>query len=144
MPSEDLNSYMEQMYLCNPLVQPLLQRVVGAASFPGASRGLDAGCGVGLQIPLLAAAVGPQGRITGLDIAPEFLAEAKDNVKYKGLTDRVTFCQSDIYDPPFENEEFDWIWSANCACYAVRQPLQLLQGFRRTLKPGGLLLLLIR
>jgi demethylmenaquinone methyltransferase/2-methoxy-6-polyprenyl-1,4-benzoquinol methylase len=55
----------------------------------------------------------------------------------------VTLIQGDIYDLPVGGQKFDWIWSANCACYAVNRPLQLLEGFYSTLKPGGLLVILI-
>ena len=143
MPSPNPDPYMEKLYLSNPLQEPLVRKVVQAIDPPTGSRGLDAGCGVGLQVPPLADAVGPQGHITGLDISREFLEEARKNVGNWGLGDRVTLVQDDIYDLPFEDQEFDWIWSANCACYAVNRPLQLLRGFRRALKPGGLLLILI-
>src|SRR5258708_15822725 len=37
------------------------------------SYGVDAGCGPGLWIPLLARAIDPPGRIFGLDLSPEAL-----------------------------------------------------------------------
>lgn len=38
---------------------------------------LDLGCGTGLNLPLLAEAVGPSGLVIGLDLSPEMLAMAR-------------------------------------------------------------------
>ncbi len=143
MPEYDPAAYMKKLYLSDPLQDPLLRRVINSAGLPRASRGLDAGCGVGLQIPALAEAVGPQGHVTGLDILPQFIEEAGRNVSRWAVAGRVSLIQGDIYKPPFGDRELDWIWSASCACYAMRRPLELLSGLRRILKPGGLLLIVI-
>ena len=143
MPEYDPATYMDELYLSDPLQEPLMRRIVKAIGIPEGSRGLDAGCGVGLQIPPLAEAVGPQGRVTGLDILPQFVEEAGRNIAKWGLEERVSLVQGDIYALPFKDRQFDWIWSASCACYAMGRPLQLLEGFRRILKPGGQLLIVI-
>jgi arsenite methyltransferase len=41
---------------------------------------LDAGCGAGGFLPLIAAEVGPNGRITALDLAPENIATVAHRV----------------------------------------------------------------
>jgi ubiquinone/menaquinone biosynthesis C-methylase UbiE len=143
MPEHDPAAYMEKLYLSDPLQDPLVRQVVRTVGLREGSRGLDAGCGVGLQIPPLAEAVGKQGHVTGLDIRPEFLEEAGRNICRWGLGGRVSLVQGDIYDPPFGDQEFDWIWSASCACYSMSRPLQLLEAFRRILKAGGQLLIVI-
>jgi ubiquinone/menaquinone biosynthesis C-methylase UbiE len=143
MAEYDPGTYMEKLYLSDPLQDPLMRRVVKAIGLPAASNGLDAGCGVGLQIPPLAEAVGPGGHVTGLDILPEFIKEAGRNLGNWGIAERVSLVVGDIYALPFEDHQFDWIWSASCACYSMGRPLQLLEGFRRILKPGGSLLIVI-
>jgi SAM-dependent methyltransferase len=143
MTGYDPAAYMEELYLSDPLQDPVVRLIVEEIGLPAGSRGLDAGCGVGLQIPPLAEAVGPRGRVTGLDILPEFVEEAKRNVGRWAFADRVSLVQGDIYKPPFQDRQFDWIWSASCACYAMKRPLELLKGFRRILRPGGLLLIVI-
>jgi len=143
MPGHDPAAYMEELYRSDPLQDPLMRRIVRSIRLPRGSRGLDAGCGVGLQIPPLAEAVGAGGHISGLDILPQFLQEARRNIARWKLQERVSLVQGDIYDPPFRDREFDWIWSASCACYAMNRPLELLQGLRRILEPGGLLAIVI-
>jgi SAM-dependent methyltransferase len=58
-----------------------------AAKLPENSRGLDAGCGPGGILPLLAEAVGHKGEILGLDYTPEHVAFARD-VKGKYLNEK--------------------------------------------------------
>ncbi len=42
---------------------------------------IDAGCGTGLSLPLLRAAVGARGRIIGIEQCPEMLAKARECVR---------------------------------------------------------------
>jgi len=37
----------------------------------------------------------------------------------------------------FDDDTFDWVWSANCAGYAPGEPLPLLKELARVVKPGG-------
>jgi ubiquinone/menaquinone biosynthesis C-methylase UbiE len=38
---------------------------------------IDAGCGTGLTFPVLESAVGPRGRIVGIELSPEMVAQAR-------------------------------------------------------------------
>ena len=143
MAEHDPAAYMEELYRSDPLQKPLLRRILRSIQLPVGSCGLDAGCGVGLQIPLLAEAAGPQGHVTGLDILPQFVQETSRNLATWELEERAKVVQGDIYELPFGQREFDWIWSASCACYAMSRPLELLEELRRVLKPGGLLMIVI-
>jgi len=143
MSEHDLDANRDRLYLSHPLQDPLVRRVLQSVGLPGGSRGLDAGCGVGLQIPLLAEAVGPRGHVTALDILPQFVAEAAGNVVDWGLAGHASLVQGNVFAIPFADRGLDWIWSSNCACYSMRRPLDLLTEFRRVLKPGGQLLILI-
>lgn len=51
---------------------------------PG-QRVLDVGCGSGLNIPELAAAVGPDGEVVGVDRSPQMLEVARRKVERLGL-----------------------------------------------------------
>ena len=139
----DVDGYAAKLRVTDPLRAPLLRSAIQALELPKGSHGLDAGCGVGLQIPLLAEAVGPGGHVTGLDVLPEFLAHAEALAKELGLKDQVSLRQGDINDLPFDDATFDWLWSASLAGYGADQPLAQLRGLARVVRPGGTVALLI-
>ena len=53
----------------HPLREGIVRDAAAALRLAAGSRGLDAGCGVGLAAFTLAEAVGPQGRVVGLDLS---------------------------------------------------------------------------
>ncbi len=69
--------YIDSLLAAEPLRKPLMQSIIEALQLPTGSRGLDVGCGIGLQALLLAKATGEQGHVTGIDILPELLKFAK-------------------------------------------------------------------
>jgi ubiquinone/menaquinone biosynthesis C-methylase UbiE len=125
-----------------PLRQPVMRAAIQALNLPPGSRGLDAGCGTGFQSILLAEAIGAQGHVAGLDLSPEMLAYAEKLVDETGLAGRVSFRQGDVRALPFEDDSFDWAWSADCVGYAPIEPLPLIRELRRVVKPGGLVAIL--
>ncbi len=134
----DATEYMERMLrITEPLSAPLIRSAIKALELPKGSQGLDAGCGIGLQIPLLVQTVGPGGHVTGLDVLPEFLAHAEALAEELGLKDQVSVKQGDINDLPF-----DWLWSASAAGYGADQPLAQLGELARVVRPGGMVALL--
>ena len=82
----DTDSYMLSLLEANPLRESTLRAVIETLQLPSGSRGLDAGCGIGLQCLLLAEAVGLNGHVTGLDVSTEFLNRGVEIVKEAGLS----------------------------------------------------------
>lgn len=60
---------------------------------PG-DRVLDVGCGTGLNVPALSAAVGTEGLVVGLDLSPDMLRVARTKASRAGL-DQVCFVEAD-------------------------------------------------
>ncbi len=63
MPSEipDMEYVAQMLLVGNPLIEPVDHSAILALQLPLGSRGLDAGCGIGLQALLLAEADGACG-----------------------------------------------------------------------------------
>jgi ubiquinone/menaquinone biosynthesis C-methylase UbiE len=126
----------------NPLRAPLLRAITQALQLPAGSCGLDAGCGIGLQTLLLLEAVGPDGQVTGLDINPELLAYGRGLAARVGVSNQVTFREGDVAHLPFDDNHFDWVWSADCIGYPAGDLAPFLGELIRVLKPGGSVILL--
>lgn len=130
-------NYVEMATVFNHLKEPVLRSAIEALQFSSGSRGLDAGCGIGLQALMLAEAVGAKGHVTGLDFSPEFLVCAKDMVKKAGLSERISFREGDVNNLPFNDNTFNWAWSVDCVGYAPIEALPLVKELARVIKPGG-------
>ena len=69
----------------------------------------DLACGTGGQTITLAQ--NTKGTITGLDISPDFIEKFNTNAKKLCLQNRVKGIVGSMDNLPFQNEEFDVIWS---------------------------------
>ena len=138
----DANLIIQNLLQANPLREPTLRSIIRSLQLPRGSRGLDAGCGIGLQSILLAETVGAEGHVTGLDIMPKLLAYGKELASKVGLSERVTFRAGDVSCLPFEDDRFDWAWSADCIGYPAGDLTPLFQELVRVVKPGGHIILL--
>ena len=135
--NSEMDTYAHVLTVTDPLRVPVIQTAIQALQISRGSRGLDAGCGVGLQSLLLAEAVGTDGCITGLDLSPELLVYARKNAEKAGLTKQVEFKEGDVKNLPFENNTFEWAWSADLVGYAPLDSLPLVKELVRVVKPGG-------
>ena len=139
----DIQNYIDKLARSWPLCKPLIRRILDTLNLPAGSSGLDVGCGLGHQTLLLSETVGPDGRITGVDIRPEFLDVAKQLAADAGQTKRLNFRTGDMNALPFADNTFDWVWSADCAGYAPCDPPTLMRELIRVIRPGGRLFLVI-
>jgi SAM-dependent methyltransferase len=134
----DNGSYIKALLEFDPLRKAVLREIIKELNLPGGSRGLDAGCGIGLQCLLLADEVGAGGHVTGMDISAGMLDYGRDMVKKAGLSERISFKEGDVAGLPFADNTFDWAWSADCVGYNPADPLPLLKEMMRVVKPGGM------
>jgi SAM-dependent methyltransferase len=106
---------------------------VSRLALPPRSRVLDVACGTGnLAIPLAR-----QGCIvTGVDIAPNLLVQARERAAAEGLT--TTFDEGDAEQLPYRDGAFDTVVTMFGAMFAPRPEL-VASEFGRVLKSGGLL-----
>lgn len=135
--TDDADLQITALEQANPLREPVLKAVIDALQLAPGSHGLDIGCGIGLQTLLLAAAVHSTGHVTGLDISPDLLDYARRRVAASPLADRITFKEGSMYRLPFEDDTFDWAWSADCVAYPGGDNLPVLLEMARVVRPGG-------
>ncbi len=125
-------------------MNPVIADAIRALGLPEGSRGMDAGCGIGMQAFALAEAIGKKGHVIGLDFTSEFLCYAQKSLNNNALESRVSFCRGDVRNIPFKDRSFHWIWSSNCAGYApFLEPVPVLKEMVRKIIPGGLIALLV-
>lgn len=134
--------YIQRLLESNPLREPTLREIIQALNLPAGSRGLDAGCGIGLQTLLLIEAIGDDGHVTGLDILSELLAYAQNLVAECGQAEHITFRQGSVDQLPFDDNSFNWVWSADCIGYPAGDVEPVLKELKRVVKPGGDIILL--
>lgn len=77
----------------------------------------------------------PEGKtITGIDISQKMLDQAESRINaYQG---NLRVQQADVHDMPFEDEQFDQIFTS-CTFCSVPNPIDGLKALQRVLKPGG-------
>jgi SAM-dependent methyltransferase len=71
---------------------------------------LEIGCGTGAATIPFAEAVGPRGRVVGVDLSAPMLESARKRVAKSGLAN-ITLLQADAQVHPFEPEQFELITS---------------------------------
>jgi SAM-dependent methyltransferase len=96
---------------------------------------LDLGSGAGFDCFLAARAVGPQGRVIGVDMTPDMVSKARANAT-KGGYANVEFRLGEIEHLPVADASIDVIIS-NCVINLSPDKAQVFQDAFRALKPGG-------
>lgn len=96
---------------------------------------LDVACGTGRNFPFY-----PRGcRITGVDLSPAMLEEARRRAQHLGLD--VSLREMDAEHLDFPSDRFDTVVSSLAVC-TYPHPVEALKEMARVAKPDGTLLLL--
>ena len=96
---------------------------------------LDLGCGGGLDCFLAAKAVGPSGRVIGVDMTPEMVERARASAAAGGYAN-VEFRLGEIEALPVEDGSVDALMS-NCVINLVPDKARAFGEAYRVLRPGG-------
>lgn len=111
----------------------LRRRVIGLLRLRPGDTVLDVACGTGLSFPLILEAIGPAGRLVGVEVSPDMMALARERVAREGWSN-VTLIQA-----PMEKAAAPFPLDAILFNYThdvLRSPLALLAAFRDA-KPGA-------
>lgn len=97
---------------------------------------IDAGCGPGLWTPLLADAIGPSGRIIGVDISVEALITAQQRSYGTAYRRQIEYKQASLEQLPVRTGTADVVFSANVSEY-LPHPIETFAAMGRSLRHGG-------
>jgi enediyne biosynthesis protein CalE5 len=110
-------------------------RLVADARIRPGLRVLDLGSGTGYPALLAAQTVGPDGSVTGIDLAEQMLEVARRKASLLKLAN-VTFRAGDVTTLPFEANSFDAVTSRFCLMFLPDIP-KAASEIARVLKPGS-------
>jgi len=96
---------------------------------------LDLGSGAGVDAILAARAVGPTGRVLGVDMTAEMLSRARANAAAAGL-DNIEFHEGRLEALPVDDASVDAVTS-NCVINLVPDKAAVFREIHRVLRPGG-------
>jgi SAM-dependent methyltransferase len=105
------------------------------ASLKSGQTVLDLGSGAGFDCFLAARAVGPSGKVIGVDMTHEMLSKARENAEKNGFRN-VEFRLGEIEALPVADNSVDVIIS-NCVINLSPEKQRVFAEAHRVLKPGG-------
>ena len=108
---------------------------VGRLDLKAGETVLDLGSGPGLDALLAARAVGPTGRVIGVDMTDEMLERARATAAKAGAT-QVEFRKGRLEALPVEAASVDAVTS-NCVINLVPDKAEVFREMARVLRPGG-------
>ena len=96
---------------------------------------LDLGSGAGFDVFLAANQVGKTGKVIGVDMTPQMITKARENVE-KGNYSNVEFRLGEIENIPVQDNSIDVVIS-NCVINLSPEKQKVFNDTFRILKPGG-------
>lgn len=111
---------------------------IAMASLKEGDTVLDLGAGAGFDCFLAANKVGQKGKVIGVDMTPEMVEKARENME-KGGYDNVEFRLGEIENLPVADNSVDTIIS-NCVINLAPDKRKVFMEAFRVIKPGGRLM----
>jgi ubiquinone/menaquinone biosynthesis C-methylase UbiE len=129
---EEMSRKVEAIYL-TPDVVAQRKRILEALALTTGERVLDIGSGPGLLAYDMALAVGPKGRVCGVDISQPMIAMAEKRCSEQPWAE---FRIAGATELPYPDDEFDAAVSTQVYEYVRDVPAALAE-LHRVLRPGG-------
>ncbi|MBU6506744.1 MAG: methyltransferase domain-containing protein [Alphaproteobacteria bacterium] len=127
------DNWARQNEFTEAMLAPVMVPLIAAASAKPGERVVDTGCGCGALALALAKAVGPQGRVLGIDVSPAMLAVARHLTPPEA---RAEFVEADATTYAFPRAGFDLLASRHGVMFFA-DPERAFANLRTALKPGG-------
>jgi arsenite methyltransferase len=129
---EETSRKVESLYM-TPEVVAQRHQVLKALALREGERVLDIGSGPGLLAYDMAASVGPNGRVCGIDISEDMLTMSRKRCADQPWTE---FQRSDATNLPYPDDSFDAAASTQVYEYVRDVPVALAELYR-VARPGG-------
>lgn len=128
---------ISQLYLreVDPRFAPVVENIIRRGGLKPGQHILDLGTGTGAVAIGAARLVGPDGRVTAVDISPEMLMLARRRVVDLGPKN-VEFCEGRAEAIPAEDGAFDVVLASLSLMYVIDRGAAARE-MRRVLRPGG-------
>jgi SAM-dependent methyltransferase len=125
----------------NRFHEPEMRAIIAGLGLPAGSRGIDVGCGVGLYTLWLAEAVGPNGRVLGIEPTAERIEAARALTAAQAGPQGLEFREGDGTAIEAGAGAFDWLFCGN-VLHHIPDTQAALKEFARVVRPGGLVVVL--
>lgn len=112
---------------------PIAAGLVAKLDVEPGERALDIGCGRGAALLPLTAAVGPTGRVLGIDLAPGMVSRTAAETQH---LPHVEVRVGDALDPDLPQGSFDVV-ASSLVLFFLPDPLESLRAWVRLLAPDG-------
>jgi SAM-dependent methyltransferase len=114
-----------------------LHRIIEDLPLQPGDRVLDVPCGDGCYAVWLAERVQPGGSVVGADCSLAYLDMAREQAARSAAVGALSFVAADVYQLPFEEGSFDFIWCSQ-SFVSLTEPERALREMKRILRPGGM------
>jgi ubiquinone/menaquinone biosynthesis C-methylase UbiE len=136
-----LPAYDAQLSGFHRAFEPELQQIVDALPLTPAMKVLDLACGDGFYTRRIADRLGLGGSVTGVDLNPAYLSEARREAAHKTGHAAMAFVAASFDRLPFADDAFDFVWCAQ-SLRSLPEPVAVLAHLARVLRPGGIVAVL--
>jgi phosphatidylethanolamine/phosphatidyl-N-methylethanolamine N-methyltransferase len=108
-----------------------LERVIDDLEIPPGARVLEVGAGTGTSFP----AYPNHCEVTGIDLAPDMLARARQKIEDNGWT-HLKVIEMNALSLDFPDNTFDYVMAFHVVT-VVPDPIRMMSEAKRVCKPGG-------
>jgi ubiquinone/menaquinone biosynthesis C-methylase UbiE len=118
--------------------EPIRQIGLEKLTLAHGERVLEIGYGTGHCLVQMAAAVGPDGRVFGIDLSEGMQARARERLRVSRLSERVHLCCGDAAQLPYRDRSMDAVFmSFTLELFDTPEIPHVLAECKRVLSPGG-------
>ena len=114
----------------------IARQVVPRLGLRGGESVLDVGCGTGHNFPYLLSAIGPRGRVIGVDLSEQMVSRARARIAAHGWQNAL-LAVGDAGDVGFIQPRSIDVVFCSLSFSILPDRLQALDAITRVLKPGG-------